>query len=131
MSMNVSSVSSSKFASSDLSASAQVPDKSSPSVDKGVSVINTTESMHLAEMRGAKISAGDEQKIKMLDKAIKAMEGPKTSLHLSVHKETNTIMIKVMDKDTGELIREVPPEKTLDVAAKLMEIAGILVDHRV
>ncbi|NBC73156.1 flagellar biosynthesis protein FlaG [Paenibacillus sacheonensis] len=87
--------------------------------------------MQLAELRGAKISAGDEQKIKMLDKAIKAMEGPKTSLHLSVHKETNTIMIKVMDKDTGDLIREIPPEKTLDVAAKLMEIAGILVDHRI
>ncbi|WP_239565907.1 flagellar protein FlaG [Paenibacillus sacheonensis] len=132
MSMNVSSVNSSKFISSDLSLGTQSPDSAAQSGDQGVSsLINTTESMQLAELRGAKISAGDEQKIKMLDKAIKAMEGPKTSLHLSVHKETNTIMIKVMDKDTGDLIREIPPEKTLDVAAKLMEIAGILVDHRI
>ncbi|WP_240546437.1 flagellar protein FlaG [Paenibacillus artemisiicola] len=133
MSMNVSSVTSSRFVSSDSGTSAQGLDKATQTTgEQSVSsTINTTEGMQLAELRGAKISAGDEQKIKMLDKAIKAMEGPKTSLHLSVHKETNTIMIKVMDKDTGELIREVPPEKTLDVAAKLMEIAGILVDHRV
>ena len=95
------------------------------------SVINTTESMHLAELRGIKLSVGDEQKIKMLDRAVKALEGPNTTLQLSVHKETNTIMIKVMDKETGDLLREIPPEKTLDVAAKLMEIAGILIDHKV
>ncbi|WP_167686495.1 flagellar protein FlaG, partial [Paenibacillus polymyxa] len=30
----------------------------------------------------------------------------------------------------GELIREIPPEKTLDLVAKMMEIAGILVDEK-
>ncbi|SFJ26881.1 flagellar protein FlaG [Paenibacillus sp. UNC496MF] len=134
MSMNVSSIGSNKFISADVGSGAQSgAERPIQDSDQGVltSTINTTESMQLAELRGMKVSVGDEQKIKMLDKAIKAMEGPQTTLHLSVHKETNTIMIKVMDKDTGELIREIPPEKTLDVAAKLMEVAGILVDHRI
>jgi flagellar protein FlaG len=40
-------------------------------------------------------------------------------------------MVKVLNKDTGELIREVPPEKTLDLVASMMEIAGILVDEKI
>jgi len=87
--------------------------------------------MRLAELRGVKLSVGEEQKIKMLDQAIKAADGPNTTIQLSVHKDTKTIMIKVMNSDTGEMIREVPPEKTLDVAVSLMEIAGILIDHKV
>ncbi|WP_052702845.1 flagellar protein FlaG [Paenibacillus beijingensis] len=94
-------------------------------------LINTTEALRLAQLRGEKITIGDEQKIKAVDRAIKAMEGPHTTFEFSVHKETNAIMIKVLDKDTGEMIREIPSEKTLDIAAKMMEIAGILIDHKV
>lgn len=94
-------------------------------------VINTTDALRLAELRGAAPTVSDEQKIKAVDRAIKAMEGPHTSVEFSIHEETNAVMIKVINKETNEVIREVPPEKTLDVAAKLMEIAGLLVDHRV
>ncbi|OXM14126.1 flagellar protein FlaG [Paenibacillus herberti] len=94
-------------------------------------VINTTDALRLAELRGAAPSVSDEQKIKAVDRAIKAMEGPYTKVEFSVHEETNAMMIKVINKETNEVIREVPPEKTLDVAAKLMEIAGLLIDHRV
>ena len=39
-------------------------------------------------------------------------------------------MIQIRDKDTKELIKEVPPEKTLDMIAKAWELAGILVDEK-
>ena len=38
--------------------------------------------------------------------------------------------IKIVDKNTDEVIKEIPPEKTLDMIAKCMEIAGVLVDER-
>lgn len=47
-----------------------------------------------------------------------------------VHEETNRVTIKIVDKDTKEVIKELPPEKTLDMIAKVWEIAGILVDER-
>lgn len=47
-----------------------------------------------------------------------------------VHEGTNRIMIKIMDKDTKEVIKEFPPEKTLDMIAKIWEMAGILVDEK-
>ncbi|MCM1252800.1 MAG: flagellar protein FlaG [Clostridium sp.] len=47
-----------------------------------------------------------------------------------VHEKTNRITIKIVDKDTKEVIKEFPPEKTLDMIAKVWEMAGILVDEK-
>lgn len=53
-----------------------------------------------------------------------------TECQFSYHEETNRIAIKVLDQETGEVIREIPPEKTLDMIAKSLELAGILVDEK-
>lgn len=47
-----------------------------------------------------------------------------------IHKATNRVTIKIVDKDTNEVIREVPPEKTLDMIAKAWELAGLMVDEK-
>ncbi|MDE7284640.1 MAG: flagellar protein FlaG [Lachnospiraceae bacterium] len=47
-----------------------------------------------------------------------------------IHEKTNRITIKIVDKDTKEIIKEFPPEKTLDMIAKVWEMAGILVDEK-
>jgi flagellar protein FlaG len=49
----------------------------------------------------------------------------------SIHQETKHIMVKVIDVATNEVIREIPPEKILDLIASLWEIAGLIVDERV
>lgn len=48
----------------------------------------------------------------------------------SVHEKINAIMVKVVDARTGELIREVPPKKVLDIAAMTWEEMGILIDEK-
>ncbi|MFD0696255.1 flagellar protein FlaG [Paenibacillus sp. GCM10027628] len=92
--------------------------------------IQTSVELKQAEMRGDKVSAGDEVVIKAIEKANKALDGRYTSFEFSVHEKTKQISIKVLDKDTGEVIREIPPEKTLDMVARLWEMAGILVDEK-
>ena len=47
-----------------------------------------------------------------------------------IHEGTNRITIKIVDKDTKEVIKELPPEKTLDMIAKALELAGLMVDER-
>ena len=47
-----------------------------------------------------------------------------------IHEATNRVTIKIVDKDTKEVIKELPPEKTLDMIAKVWEMAGILVDEK-
>ena len=53
-----------------------------------------------------------------------------TRCEFSYHKQTNRVSIKVIDEDTDEVIREIPPEKSLDMLQKLWEMAGILVDEK-
>lgn len=53
-----------------------------------------------------------------------------SSAIFGIHEATNRVTIKIVDKDTKEVIKELPPEKTLDMIAKVWEIAGILVDEK-
>ena len=69
--------------------------------------------------------------IRTIERAVKSLQGPETTLDISIHEKTNEIMVKVLNKDTGDVIREVPPERTLDLVASMMEIAGILIDEKV
>ena len=43
---------------------------------------------------------------------------------------TNRVTIKIVDKDTKKVLKEYPPEKTLDMIAKVWEMAGLLVDQK-
>lgn len=47
-----------------------------------------------------------------------------------IHEATNRVTIKIIDKETKEVIKELPPEKTLDMIAKVWELAGMLVDEK-
>ena len=47
-----------------------------------------------------------------------------------IHEQTNRVTIKIVDKETKEVIKELPPEKTLDMIAKAWELAGLLVDEK-
>ena len=51
-------------------------------------------------------------------------------LIFGIHEATNRVTIKVIDKSTKEVLREFPPEQTLDMIAKVWELAGIMVDER-
>jgi flagellar protein FlaG len=47
-----------------------------------------------------------------------------------IHESTNRVMIKIVDKETKDVIKEFPPEETLDMIAKLWEFAGIMIDEK-
>jgi flagellar protein FlaG len=92
--------------------------------------INNSQELRQGELKGENYTVSDAQLVKAIEHAIKAVQGKSTSLEFSIHKKTKLISVKVLDKDTGETIREIPPEKSLDFVAKLWEMAGILIDER-
>jgi flagellar protein FlaG len=47
-----------------------------------------------------------------------------------IHEGTNRVTIKMVDKETKEVIKEFPADKTLDLIAKAWELAGIMVDEK-
>lgn len=71
----------------------------------------------------------DNDKIKQALTKLNA-QLPNSEAKFGIHEATNRVMIKLVDKDTQEVIKEFPPEKTLDMLAKCMELAGVLVDEK-
>lgn len=47
-----------------------------------------------------------------------------------IHEETNRVTIKIVDKQTKEVIKEFPPDKTLDMISRVWEMAGLMVDEK-
>ncbi len=68
-----------------------------------------------------------KEAVKQVNTKLKAH---RTRCEFSYHEETNRVSIKVFDRDTEKLIREIPPEETLEMVEKIWEIAGILIDEK-
>lgn len=49
----------------------------------------------------------------------------------SIDRESNMIIVKIKDKETGEIIRQIPPEVVLKIAKSIEEFLGLLLDERV
>jgi flagellar protein FlaG len=119
---------------------------------EGVSAVTTVKSMPMVRSEAAQAGQKEydagvvnrQKAARQLDKNIdqedimqaikqanKALEGTNRRFEYSVHEQTNTIMIKVINSDTDEIIREIPPERILNLIAKLWELAGLIVDKKV
>lgn len=111
-----------------------VPEKGkwSESADTSSAIRETKSVMELmrAERQGEHLSISDEQLVRAIECALKAIQGSHTVLNFSIHEKTKQIMVKVKDAETGEVIREIPPEKNLEFLARVWEMAGLFVDER-
>lgn len=72
--------------------------------------------------------ASNEQIRQAVDKINKSTQNEEAVF--GIHEGTNRVTIKIVDRKTKEIIKEFPPEKTLDMIAKVWEMAGIMVDER-
>lgn len=81
---------------------------------------------------GQKEGVASEQQIKAaISQANSKLRLPhRTSCEFSYHEETKRVSIKVLDNETQEVIREIPPEETLEMVQKMWELAGLIVDEK-
>ncbi len=72
--------------------------------------------------------------IKQLEKAVnKANEhimGVNTQLQYRIHEGTDRIMVRLIDTESQDVIREIPPEKMLDLVAEIWKRVGLVVDKQ-
>ena len=106
--------------------------------------VQATQSVQTAQTQPvevqAEVPAGQEQtgnpendsrRIKnAVDHANQTMRQSKTKCEFSYHEETKRVSIKVIDAETEEVIREIPPEETLEMISKMWELAGLMVDEK-
>ena len=52
------------------------------------------------------------------------------NFQFSVHKASGKMMVTVVDESTGKVIREIPSQEILDLAAKMDEMVGMIFDKK-
>jgi flagellar protein FlaG len=53
------------------------------------------------------------------------------SINISVDPSTKTVIVQVTDRETGDTVRQIPPESALQVSRNIERLTGILVDRKV
>ena len=76
-----------------------------------------------------KIQADNEKIRKAISEMSQKMNSNAEAV-FGIHDKTNRVTIKMVDKETKEVIKEFPADKTLDLIAKAWELAGIMVDEK-
>lgn len=94
---------------------------------KNTSDADKTDAAEKDENAGRKTGSGKEIR-KAVDEINK--KAVNSEAIFGIHEKTNRVMIKIIDKDSKKVLKEYPPEKTLDMIAKVWEMAGLMVDEK-
>ena len=117
------------------------PQTDIPDFAPELSVVDAKQVVAKESSSGSKEANGDEQQtlfsskdptMSTIDSAISKANSrlSKTRCEYIYDETTRRVSIKVFDKESEELIREVPPEKSLEMLKKIWELAGIVVDEK-
>lgn len=103
-------------------------------VDKNINVVENTEQKGNSDAQSKNQQNANQQQVnnEQIKKAVEQMNKKMeySEAVFGIHDGTNRVTIKIVDRDTKEVIKELPPEKTLDMIARVWEMAGILVDEK-
>lgn len=93
-------------------------------------VVTVLEKQRVSDDVFPRTKVSDKQLEDAVGQANKEMEKLGTNLRFSIHEKTRNILVKIVNSQTNEVLREIPSEKILDMCAYMMEKAGLLVDKR-
>ena len=88
------------------------------------------------ERAGAALPAAVEQETPFdeledsLQKLNDTAEAFNLSLRFQLHRDSERWMVQVVDIRDNEVIREMPPEKVLNMVAQIQNLIGVLLDER-
>ncbi|WP_435922720.1 flagellar protein FlaG [Paenibacillus sp. DYY-L-2] len=89
-------------------------------------VANTNVQLNSVELDSVK----EQELNQLVEKYNKTLQENGTALKVSIHEKTRSIVVKIVDIKTDEVIKEIPPEKMLDLVYNLCQNLGIFVDEK-
>lgn len=104
-----------------------------------VNTIGSDNSIEVSDVNGIQQgnNSNSDQKINekdvknAVDKLNDFLKDDETHAEYSYHdKLKHDLIIKIVDDKTGQVIKEIPPKKILDMIAKMCEMVGILIDKK-
>lgn len=107
-----------------------VRERTSPekALERPITRIKEMGKEHLPENDKERMSREEFKEI--LKVATQVIFGNDSHFEFRLHEKTGTMMCKLIDTETNEVIREIPSEKILDMVAGIWELVGIIVDEK-
>jgi len=59
------------------------------------------------------------------------LKSSQTSVKFQLHEKLHEYYVQIIDDNTKEVIKEIPPKKFLDMYANIMKQIGLIIDHRI
>jgi len=72
----------------------------------------------------------EEQLEEVIQESNRMIFGDNEKFAFTIHEGTGRFLVRLVDRETEEVVREIPPEKLLDLIANIWEMVGIFVDER-
>jgi flagellar protein FlaG len=101
-------------------------DKERP-IDKKAA--NQKESMELEESQVSKISPDQIEEV--VSRLQSSLQNIQPRIELSFDKELNQIIFRILDKESGELIRQIPSEEVLALDRFFADQSGLFVEEEI
>jgi len=73
-----------------------------------------------------KVTREDAQNV--ADVMNKVSELVNSQLNFEVFEETNQLYVQIVDRNTKEVIKQIPPKEMLELSARLKEMVGLILD---
>ncbi len=101
-----------------------------PNVGRAAGVSGESTRLDLSkELKPSQVSRED---VENMVEALKDLtETLQTKLNFSVDLGTNDIVVKVIDSDTNQVIRQIPPESLLELQEKMQDLTGFLLSDNI
>jgi flagellar protein FlaG len=81
--------------------------------------------------RGERAAELDRNAVKeMAEKTQAFLDDLRIKLDFEVYEETGDMVVRIFNRETEELLREIPPESLLELHHKVAELRGILFDQK-
>ncbi len=80
------------------------------------------------ELSSDKLKKELKETIEDMNKIVETVE---ENLSFKLHEKTDRLMTQVINIETREVIKEMPPEEMLDLAARIHRMVGIIIDEEV
>ncbi len=75
-------------------------------------------------------AANQEEVGRAAERVNVALDAMNRNLKVSVHKDTGQLVVRVTDPDSGEVIRQLPPEQLLDAEVNIKKVIGLFVNDK-
>jgi len=127
-----------------LGGTGSIPLNQTTGMETGVSATGASQTANMDSIKAAsakaekavadtvkkEINLSDENITKAVDVLNRASNMLNHKLQFALNKDSGQLLVKIYDKESDKLIRQIPAERVINVMDKLSDLIGIMVDEK-